>query len=76
MLIICFYMVVAAPDLAVEEFKRTTLAKLAGVRCPSHGQAPRVEFQGAVLRDVRISIRTCCQSLSRLANNAIASPSR
>ena len=71
MLVRCFYMLVSStPD--IEEFKRTTLAKLVDIRCPRHGQGPRVDFEGADLRDVRISIRACCRHLSDLANLAIA----
>jgi len=58
----------------VERFKASTLRKLEGVRCPSHGEAPAVEFLGTTLRDIRISMHCCCRDLSELANRAIARP--
>ena len=60
-----------APD-AVQEFKNQTLRKLAGVRCPRHQKAPRVEFRGSTLRDITIQMSACCDGLSEIANRAIA----
>lgn len=59
---------------AVEKFKRFTLLKLDGVTCASHNKAPVVAFRGSTLRDIQISMRCCCGSLSVLANQAIARP--
>jgi hypothetical protein len=56
----------------VEQFKASTLGKLNGLKCAVHGQTPVVEFRGATLRDIRISIRACCPELSARANRAIA----
>lgn len=59
---------------SLEEFKQATREKLAGVRCPHHGQPPRLDFQGGSLRDVSISLRGCCPAVMSLANRAIYSP--
>ena len=58
----------------VELFKASTLQKLDGLTCKSHGKAPLVEFHGASLRDIRLSVRCCCRQFSTLANQAIARP--
>jgi hypothetical protein len=59
-------------DLTVDDFKASTLRKLESVHCPLHGESPRVMFQGSSLREVRISIRSCCAELSTRANHALA----
>jgi hypothetical protein len=56
----------------VQEFKDSTGRKLSGLRCPDHGQAPRLKFHGATLRDVTIQMSGCCAKLIGLANKAIA----
>jgi hypothetical protein len=56
----------------VQEFKDSTGRKLNGLRCPDHGQAPRLKFQGATLRDITIQMSGCCGKLIGLANKAIA----
>jgi hypothetical protein len=58
----------------VEEFKERTAGKLHGVRCPVHGQPPRLRFEGSSLRDVSIRISACCSVAITLANQAIAKP--
>jgi hypothetical protein len=63
-----------APSVdALDAFKARTLGKLRDVYCPVHRRAPRVTFEGRSLRDVRLSVSSCCDLLSRLANKAIAS---
>ena len=57
----------------VEIFKHRTREKLQNVRCPVHNQPPRLKFEGSSLRDVRVSLSACCDRLSRMANQAIAS---
>jgi hypothetical protein len=57
----------------VEAFKLRAREKLRNVRCPLHHETPRLKFEGASLRDVTLSISSCCDHLSRLANIAIAS---
>jgi hypothetical protein len=61
---------------SLDAFKVITLNKLRDVRCPVHRQTPRVKFEGGSLRDVRISLSSCCDRLSRLANQAITSDRR
>jgi hypothetical protein len=56
----------------VEQFKQATQNKLDGLRCPEHRQPPRLQFQGASLRDITISISGCCEKLMELANARIA----
>jgi hypothetical protein len=60
--------------VSLDDFKARTLGKLEQVECPQHRQRPQVSFHGSRLRDVTISIRSCCRELSGLANLAIASP--
>jgi hypothetical protein len=57
---------------SLEEFKRRTALKLAGVRCPDHRQPPRLKFRGASLRDVSVEMSGCCAKLIEIANRAIA----
>ena len=72
-------MFIAQPDVSVryrdglDAFKARTLGKLRDVRCPVHRQSPDVRFDGRSLRDVRVTVSSCCDRLSRLANKAIAS---
>lgn len=56
----------------VERFKQTTRRKLQGVRCPVHRQPPRVNFHGASLREITISMSGCCERLMEIANTRIA----
>ena len=65
-----------AEKLALDRFKEETLRKLHGVTCEQHQQAPSVEFVGGSLREIRISMRGCCDDLIALANRAIAGESR
>jgi len=64
--------VLATSPSSIDEFKRQTQLKLAGIRCPDHQQAPRVLFRGGTLRDVTIQMSGCCGKLIALANRAIA----
>ncbi|HVT94260.1 MAG TPA: hypothetical protein VHD76_15550 [Bryobacteraceae bacterium] len=59
---------------AFELFRHTTREKLAGIRCPYHRKAPRLEFHGSSLRDATISMAGCCDALMDLANRAICTP--
>ncbi len=56
----------------VEEFRERTARKLRDLRCPLHGQTPRLRFQGSTLRDVTIQMSGCCDTLLGLANQKIA----
>ncbi len=41
--------------------------KLARVRCPVHGQTPRVEPKGQSLSDLSFNLKTCCDELMERA---------
>jgi hypothetical protein len=56
----------------VEEFRERTARKLRDLRCPLHGQTPRLRFEGSTLRDVTIRMSGCCNTLLGLANQKIA----
>jgi hypothetical protein len=56
----------------VQDFKERTASKLGGLRCPVHGQAPRLRIQGSSLRDVTIQMSACCDQLIGLANRKIS----
>jgi hypothetical protein len=59
--------------LRVEQFKQSTREKLRGVRCPEHHQPPRLNFHGASLEEITISLSGCCARLMELANARVAS---
>lgn len=56
----------------VERFKESTREKLRGVRCPEHHQPARLQFHGATLREITISLSGCCERLMALANARVA----
>jgi hypothetical protein len=56
----------------VREFKERTASKVGGLRCPVHGQSPRLRIQGSSLRDVTIQMSGCCDQLIGLANRKIS----
>lgn len=56
----------------LQDFKKHTEDKLRGIRCPRHGQAPRVTFHGRSLREITIRMSGCCDQLIQMANRAIA----
>ena len=56
----------------VEKFRERTASKLRDLRCPVHGQTPRLRFQGSTLRDITIRMSGCCDTLLGLANQQIA----
>ena len=62
----------AAQSGPLRDFAERTAEKVSGLRCPVHGQAPRVRFLGTTLRDVNIQMSGCCQELIGLANRRIA----
>jgi len=57
----------------IQAFKLHTEAKLEGVRCPRHNQAPRLKFNGSSMLELTISMSACCDRLSEIANKVIAS---
>jgi hypothetical protein len=65
-----------AQEASVREFKFNTARKLNSLRCPDHGQAPRVQFHGATIRDITVQLSGCCGKLIEMANKAIAERSQ
>jgi len=55
-----------------QEVKERTASKLGNLRCPVHGQSPRLRIQGSSLRDVTIQMSGCCDELIGLANRKIS----
>ena len=45
---------------SVQEFVRT---RLRAIRCPEHGEAPRVICKGRSIDDLSFEVTGCCQSL-------------
>jgi hypothetical protein len=56
----------------LEDFRERTARKVCDLRCPVHGQPPRLRFQGTTLREVTIQMSGCCDTLLSLANQKIA----
>jgi hypothetical protein len=56
----------------LEDFRERTSQKIRDLRCPVHGQPPRLRFQGATLREITIQMSGCCDALLSLANQRIA----
>jgi len=53
-------------------FREQTARKVRALRCPVHGQQPRLRFQGTTLREISIQMSGCCDKLLSLANRKIA----
>lgn len=47
-------------EAILAKVKEELTHKLAGVRCPEHGQSPKLEFSGTSLKDLKIQIQACC----------------
>jgi len=56
----------------LEEFRERTAQKIRDLRCPVHGQPPRLRFRGSTLREITIQMSGCCDVLLSLANQRIA----
>ncbi len=56
----------------LEDFRELTAQKVRDLRCPVHGQPPRLRFRGSTLRDITIQMSGCCDTLLSLANQRIA----
>jgi hypothetical protein len=56
----------------LEDFQERTAQKLSDLRCPVHGQPPRLRFRGSTLREITIQLSGCCDVLLSLANQRIA----
>jgi hypothetical protein len=49
---------------------------LAGITCPTHGQEPGLKVEGRTVRDLVVSIETCCGELLEKANTRVNGLSR
>jgi hypothetical protein len=56
----------------LEDFRERTAQKIRELRCPVHGQPPRLRFRGSTLREITIQMSGCCDVLLSLANQRIA----
>ena len=56
----------------LEDFRERTAQKVRDLRCPVHGQPPRLRFHGSTLREITIQMSGCCDALLSLANQRIA----
>jgi hypothetical protein len=50
----------AVEDAIMAKIKGQLTEKLAAVRCPEHGQSPKLEFEGDSIKNLKIQIRACC----------------
>jgi hypothetical protein len=50
----------AVEDEVLAKVKGQMAEKLKNLRCPVHGQSPRLEFEGDSLNNLKIQIHTCC----------------
>jgi len=51
----------AVEDAVLAKIKEQMTQKLSGLQCPEHNQAPKLEFEGNSLGDLKIQIRPCCE---------------
>jgi hypothetical protein len=49
---------------------------LSGILCPTHGQEPGLKVEGRTVRDLVVSIETCCGELLGKANTRVDGLSR
>jgi hypothetical protein len=50
----------AVEDEVLAKVKAQMAEKLKNLRCPDHGEAPKPEFDGDSLKNLKIQFRTCC----------------
>ncbi len=50
----------AVEDAILAKVKEQMTQKLSNLRCPDHNQAPKPEFEGDSLKNLKIQIRACC----------------
>jgi hypothetical protein len=50
----------AVEDAIMAKIKGQLTEKLTAVRCPEHGQSPKLEFEGDSIKNLKIQIRACC----------------
>ena len=52
---------IAVEDAVLAKVKSQMTEKLKDVRCPEHGQAPKLEFSGDSLKTLKIQMHPCCE---------------
>jgi hypothetical protein len=57
--------------VGVEQIRKQMTKKLEGLRCSEHDQVPQLEITGAGLKDLKISIRACCDKMRAQAARAL-----
>jgi hypothetical protein len=57
--------------LGVEQIREQMQKKMEGLRCPEHDQVPQLEFSGTGLKDLKINIRACCDTMRVRAAQAL-----
>src|SRR5579859_53956 len=63
----------AAEDEIFKKTKEQMAEKMEGIRCPEHGQLPRLEFEGDGLSTMNVRIKTCCGPQRQRAEAALNS---
>lgn len=62
----------AVEDAVLAKIKEQLTQKLSGLRCPEHNQVPTLEFGGNSLSDLKLQIRSCCQSMREEAQRRLS----
>ena len=63
----------AVEDEVFIKTKEQLAAKVGGIRCPEHGQAPQLEFEGDGLSTMKVRIKACCEVQRQRAEAALNS---
>jgi hypothetical protein len=63
----------AVEDEVLIKTKEQMAAKVAGIRCPEHGQVPQLEFEGDGLSTMKVRIKACCELQRQRAEAALSS---
>jgi hypothetical protein len=57
--------------VGVEQIREQMQKKLEGLRCREHDQVPQLEITGSGLKDLKVNIRACCDSMRARAARAL-----
>ncbi len=61
----------AVEDAVIAKVKEQMTQKLANLRCPEHGQVPKLEIEGHSLKGLKIQIRACCDYMRQEAQQVL-----
>lgn len=61
----------AIEEVAFAKTKEQLTAKVAGLRCPEHNQAPQLVFEGDSLKTLKLRVKACCETLRGYAMSAL-----